>query len=428
MRKAFLGIRIIALLLAMVFLCTACSSGHWETEFISEYVEVPIENNQSTDNSVSGNEASSNVVSDTSSSLNGDTVTSSSDGVDVNLTEPGYLDASQYGIHNAFLTYVCKGNTTYPHTEEKFLPSVAYIENGQIKDTLFDTFIFLPNVNFVYDYGPDDDGRAPLKKSDWQGYMRMHQFSDGNMGALDSATGKMKQALNKPDYKTNVIMPMVSPVKSVTEFGVVDGKNLNLTNFEDRKLAAKWMVDAQIDEFNHHNYNNLKVVGFYWFIEGINSNDKETIELIKYITDYIRSIGHITLWLPYFYAGGYSVWKDFGFDLVAMQPNFFPSSSLPNAGGEERLKQTADAAKKYNMGVELECEYNTEASATNLKKYYRGGIEHGYINAFHAFYAQQGPSVFYDFFASEDPYMHSVYTDTYKFIKKTLKVEEMIIK
>ena len=40
----------------------------------------------------------------------------------------------------------------------------------------------------------------------------------------------------------------------------------------------------------------------------------------------------------------------------------------------------------------------------------------------------QGPSVFYEFYNSADSYLHSAYTDTYKFIKKTLKINELLIK
>lgn len=433
MKKANFALRSVSAVCAMVLLCTACSNGSWETVQLSEYVDVPVSQNP-IDSSIA--DTPSDVSSDTYISSDTTANFPSNDSPSYTVDVPGldakeeYLSAAEYGINNPFLVYVTKSNnSTYCCTEEEFLPSVAYMENGVIKDTMFDTFVFLPDVNFLYDYGPDDGGKAPLQKSDWQGYIRNHEFAKGyNMDALDAAVGKVKSALNLSDYKVNVIMPILYPVKSVTNFGSVNGSKLNFSKVEDRKEGVKWFVDEQIETFERKKYENIKVVGFYWFVEAMPLIDVETKNIAKYITEYVKSLNLTTLWIPYFKAAGYDKWKETGFDLVAMQPNFFPSSDAPNCGGEERLKQTADLAKKYNMGVEIEVERANEISVTHLKKYYRAGIEYGYMDAFHTFYMNQGPSVFYEFYNSADSYLHSAYTDTYKFIKKTLKINELLIK
>ena len=37
---------------------------------------------------------------------------------------------------------------------------------------MFDSFIFLPSPNYLYDYAPgDSDGRKPMNKTEWQEYI-----------------------------------------------------------------------------------------------------------------------------------------------------------------------------------------------------------------------------------------------------------------
>ena len=347
--------------------------------------------------------------------------------------EKRYLSGEKYGINNVLLTYICDGASgSVPVSRDVMLPSVAYIKDGKICDTLFDTFLFLPAPNYVRaGVSNKDAGMASLDQKNWKDYIENEVYTDGmNLDALDAATGEMKKELGLEDYKTNVIFSLFYPVRAVTEFGEVESRMLDLSKLEDRKAAVKWMVDENIAQFNKRGYKNIKIAGFYWFCEAINynNNDPDIIKVIGYITDYIRSLDMVTMWLPYFLANSYEKGRSFGFDLMAMQPNFFPSKDLPNAGGEERLYQTAELALKYDIGVEMECELANEPSVTNLKKYYRAGVKTGYIDAFHAFYFQRGPLRLFDIFNSDDAYIRSAYDDTYKFIRKTLVHEEMEIK
>ena len=77
------------------------------------------------------------------------------------------------------------------------------------------------------------------------------------------------------------------------EFGEVDGENLDLLDVENKKKALKWMVDKSIEEFNKRNYAHIDLGGFYWFYESIAMKPEEhNEEFLRYITDYIRSLGY----------------------------------------------------------------------------------------------------------------------------------------
>lgn len=344
--------------------------------------------------------------------------------------EDKYLTGEKYGINNALLTYICDGATgSEPVAEEELLPSVAYLKDNVIADTMFDSFIFLPQPNYLFAYsGVNDMGYAPLNKNDWEKYIHQEVFMPGmNTDALDAAAGRMKSALSLEDYKVNVIFALFYPVRAVTSFGIVNGKELNLSDLEDRKAAVKWMVNEYISVFTEKNYKNIKLSGFYWFSESIDGGEKDPDikEIIRYITDYIRSLGLSSLWLPYFLADGYDKGRDYGIDLVAMQANFFPSKDLPNAGNKDRLYANAELTRKCNIGFEIEAESTSEEAIAVLKEYYRVGLEKGYVNAFHAFYMHRGPVDLYDIYRSDQSYIRSAYDETYKFLHNTLKEEDI---
>ena len=331
------------------------------------------------------------------------------------------------GINAALKTYCGASDGPARITKELLLPCVAYMDGDQIKDTMFDAFVFLPSPNWVYDWGSEDGGKAAHKKSDWLKYVTSYEFANGyNMDALEEAVGEVKQVLGRSDYKPGVFMSLFCPVKRVTSFGEVDGRNLNFSNLEDRKAAVKWMVDESIRQFKAKNYKNLKINGFYWFHEGMDYKDMESLDVIKYVTDYVRSLGYITIWSPFFTASGYNRWADYGFDMATMQANYFAGGS-PNAGGEDRLYQVAESKRKYGLGVEIELEDVKEINITVTKKYLKYGVELGYMNNYNLYY-MGGPGSVHTICRSKNEYFRSLYDEMYRFVKRTLKAGDIILK
>lgn len=327
------------------------------------------------------------------------------------------------GTDDILKTYISNSDIS----KRYFMPSVAYMVGEEIRDTLFESFIFLPSPNFLYDWGSANGGMKALDKADWQKYISDIQFAeDMNVDALDAAVGDVKAALGKSGYKAKIYLSLFYPVKGVTSFGEVNGKNLNLSNEADRIEAVKWMVDEHLRQFKARNYQNIEVAGFYWFKEEIVVSDDK--ELLNAVTDYVRSLGYITIWSGYYQAKGYDRWQELGIDKAFMQANYFPGApDLPNNGSISRLASTASIAKHRGLGVELELANKTEASVTGFKQYLKSGVETGFMNGNHVYYLTNGPAEVYYLYNSRDAYIQETYTNLYQFINKNLKVSDITI-
>ena len=328
-----------------------------------------------------------------------------------------YASTEALGSKDVLLAYFCLENKA-PITKEIFLPHVAYIEDGEIKDTLFDGYLFLPYVAFLY----EGFKKRPLTKEKWQYYIDS-QFIDGyNMDALDEAAREVGEKLGIKDYKLSVYFSILYPVTSVNEFGVVDGKNLDFSLLEDRKAGLKWLIDEQYRRYQEKNYKHLDLKGYYWFTEEINYADSQLLELLRFTTDYVRDMGLITTWIPYFHASGFNDWRNLGFDVVCYQPNYAFNQSVP----DERLFDAAETAKLTGMCIELEVGGTQDWHIERIKKYYAAGAITGYMkDAAHMYYQGGVPGVYYDAYKSQDPKLHSVYNDTYRFIKGEFKADEI---
>lgn len=320
-----------------------------------------------------------------------------------------FASTAQLGAKDVLLSYIC-GKGREPITKEIYLPHVAYIEDGKIKDTLFDSVLYLPYVNYLYDGGT----KRPLKKEDWQYYVDVQYQNGVNMDALDEAAKEVGEAIGDPDYKVGVFLSILYPVTAVEDFGEINGRHLNFKNVADRKEALKWLIDIQKDGYDAKKYKHLKLLGYYWFTEEINYGDAQLLEMLHFTTDYVRTLGLITTWIPYFNASGFNDWRHLGFDIACYQPNYAFNQKVP----DKRLFDAANTAKLLGMCIELEMGGTDGWNIERMKKYYAAGAITGYMkDAAHLYYQGGVPGYYYSAYISEDPNLHSIYKDTYDFIK-----------
>ena len=193
----------------------------------------------------------------------------SASGTSSNMPDPSVLN----GYENVCLTYTFDyygSNDLGAHTVEDLLPYVGYYNrDGKLTDYFFDSFLFLPCVSF----GPSGGSMVgsfdePSNLVDWKAYIDDTFRKDRNVDALNTAFAQVKSELgDKSDRKAGVFFTMLYPIHTQTSFGTIDGKNLDFSNNEDRKLAIKWMIDEQLSRYRNGGYDNLDVVGFYWFEE-----------------------------------------------------------------------------------------------------------------------------------------------------------------
>lgn len=422
--KNYQIIKVLALIICIILLLSGCKNTiptGSDFEDVTYTVTIP----GKTSSTVSENEPLDSEINSSQIELPSSTDSSS---VAETVSEEDKVDDYVFGINK--VKNVIKFHCTDSRLKTSdFIPSVAYLENGEARDTLFEGFAFIPGVQFVYDYGEDDGGMKPLTQKEWNTYIYNYEFRKGyNVDALDDAAGQLRNALEIPQYKVGIYLSIFYPVKSVTNWGTINGKTLNFKqNEQDRITAMKWMVDEQIKAFKERNYQNIELCGFYYYPESIAQTD---MNILNEITDYVRSKELLTIWAPYHKAAGYSEWKNYGFDMAAMQANYFPGrEDLPNHGPISRVTSNAAITLSRGMGFEMElCNHSNEVSITGFKQYMKYGVELGYMNSFHTYWMSGGIGSVKYLYNSTNDYIHSTYEELYKFIKGDLTSEEILIK
>ncbi len=314
-----------------------------------------------------------------------------------------------------------------PSDEDYFLPYVAYLDqDGNIKDTMFDGYLFLPSVASLPSGGyPYASLENPTVLSDWL-YQFEQNFQEGrDFDALNKTTAQVKQALSLPDdYKVKVYATIMYPASTATNFGDFDGDGISedFSKLEDRIKVIGGFMDMYLEAFEEANYENLSFEGFYWFEESIPyDEDYDTINATAALAE---SKGSQLFWIPYYTAKGFSAWNSYGFSVACMQPNYVFRDTVPVS----QLYKAVDYIRQLGMCIEIEID-DTALSHTNYYKRYMRylgyGIDAGYMtDSIHMYY--QGGSVFYNACYSKTEMGRSVYDATYGFIKGTLTAPETI--
>lgn len=316
--------------------------------------------------------------------------------------------------------------------EDFFLPYVAYLDaDGNIKDTLFDGFLFLPSPSGKLPSGGlahegEQALKSPTKLVDWQ-YQLDENFKEGqHFDALNKAAAKVKEALSLPsDYKFKVYPTIMYPHVTATDFGDIDGDGVSedFSKLEDRVKAISVYMQMYIDRFAEAGFENLSLNGFYWFAEAVayEANDTQTLPAVAKAA---KEKGTQIFWIPYYVAKGYSTWSSYGFAAAYMQPNYVFNLSRPTS----QLYTAAALIRNLGMGIELEVNDQAVSQLPYYRRYMRYlgyGAEAGYMTeSIHAFY--QSVTVIYDACYSGTEMGRSLYDATYGFIKGTLAPPEKL--
>ncbi len=325
------------------------------------------------------------------------------------------------GVHNIFLAYNCfppETNEARKRVEnfsvEEMRPYVGYYnKDGKLEDTFFDGVLFLPYSAYTYSkYYKCADG--------WRRYLDSTFAPDLNVDAINKAAMMTEKELNR-ECKVNVFLSIFHTSPSYGDFpekfGDLDGDGVDeeLNNAENKKKMIKWMIDEYIKRFDEGGYKNLVLNGFYWFEEQIDYYNPDEFELLFFARDYVHSMGYKFIWIPYYQAAGFCNWKELGFDIACMQPNYAFHDDMP----VERLYLNADLTKKYGMCYELEIDQvGRYPDSDRYKQYLEVGIKTGFMDTVKMYY--QECRAFYYAYKSDDAFIRSVYDDTYLFAKEKL--------
>ncbi|MDI3312500.1 MAG: DUF4855 domain-containing protein, partial [Thermoanaerobacterium sp.] len=346
---------------------------------------------------------------------------------------PG-IDSSN-GAKNILLVYTGYYNPANYNDEEigvwdknKFMPYVAHLdENGKPDDFFFDTFLFLGistpyggNMGRYYSFVSGHPGQM----RDWQWFLDRVFTKNQQLEALNQAVEEANQQLNQEDHKVLVYMMLPFPDPQSTDFGDIDnsGTSLNLSLLDDRKKAIKWYIGQFINRFNEANYKYLKLGGFYWMQEDLDTNVPGEVESVRYTSDYLHELGLKLGWIPWAGAELKAEGNKYGFDWTIIQPNHY----FNEGSTYETIKNTAKLADSSNEGVEIEFDQRVLTDQWHrqaLTDYLVGGVEFGYMkNSLLAYY--QDVYGLYEIYNSKDPIGKQIYNDIYYFSKGEYKLPE----
>lgn len=329
------------------------------------------------------------------------------------------------GYENVCLTYTFRtsGRDNGRHYKGDLLPYTAYCDkNGKILDFFFDSYLFLPCM----DFGPTGarmhvDTANPTKALDWTTYVNDTFHEGANVDALEQAFGETKAALGNTEEKAGVFFTILYPATSAKNFGSLGGKNLDFSKIEDRKYAIKWIIDEQIKLFNENNYQHLELVGFYWLEEYLlNESD---VELFQYTSKYLKSLGLKFIWIPWYCANGYNRWEQLGFDVACMQPNMYWMGNCDPF----RVEESVDISAWHGLSMEIEVDARvTSDDYFNRYLYYlEGGLNSQMMNSVKMYYQDGKPGIYYQACFSSNDRFRTVYDLTYKYAKGTLTQEDI---
>lgn len=304
------------------------------------------------------------------------------------------------------------------YVADDLIPYLAYVDgDGNPKDIMFDSFLFLITGDFPSNAHPYADGTM----TDWQ-WAIDDVLTDGeNMCALDEAAGRVKEALGLDDgYKYKVTMGLYYPSAERASFGDVDGdgESENFTKYEDRIKAFEWYIKSFEDRFASMNFGNIELVGYYWYHEAMVDGD-EDVKLLNDVSKIVHRYNKTFFWIPYFQSNGYNAWAEYGFDVACMQPNYVFTAGAPYSN----VVNCANLTKLHGMGFEMEICSEALTSKLFFKKYMQylaAGAEYGYMDDCIVMY-YQGVSDFKTAAYSKSYMARTVYEQTYHFIKGDMK-------
>lgn len=293
-----------------------------------------------------------------------------------------------YGGHSA--------RDPYLWTPERFEKTVAYTdENGQ-EHWLFDNMIMMElwDDDYAVTFSIANDGRFSSKKEHWQRQLDYWFDKEYGFAALDQCVADVASRIGEPATKRGIIFSLPDPVYfehytnamkgknlNTVYWGEIDGVEMDFAKPEDRVKAYIWLIDAVRAKFAEAAYRHIELIGFYVLSEELSAPGSFRYEYkqhditIKAAADYCHSVNEGFYWVPYAMAPGIESSKDFGFDLVVMQPNYYWTDA------KWTWDQIEKTIRDNGLGMELEFEgTHGEPLTSSILTYLKNGEKNPYAD------------------------------------------------
>ena len=289
------------------------------------------------------------------------------------------IEYAKYKVRDMALIYH-GGSHRQAWDLDDFRPYVTHTFADGTTNWLFDSFLFLELHNGEGKQFSTGYQSGNANRKDWELYLQKLFGNNVGLGALDKCISEYKTKIGNPSFRHKVVLTCLIPIEKQTDWGSLNGVEMNFNKMSHRYHVAKWFIDQLVNSFRGM-YRNLDLIGIYWIEES-----GEYGELAKYIKPYIESLGLDFIWIPYWNASGANRWQQMGIDMAYLQPNYFFSQNVPY----DRFEQVVTFARNNHMGLEFECDERAvtdDAYAKRMDDYITAFEENGvFDNAAIAYY------------------------------------------
>ncbi|WP_047151978.1 DUF4855 domain-containing protein [Aneurinibacillus tyrosinisolvens] len=283
----------------------------------------------------------------------------------LNTSPLGYLSSTDSPIQNHICMLPCGGllaGDKQSWNAADLQPYVSYMINGKGIDRMFGGFIFnsisIREGYFIY---PLYVGFGkPADHIDWLQWIEALFAPEQNFQAL---------LLTSPKSPLDVWVSIPYPYPPQDNFGVIENQNLNFKSDDHRYIAVTWWIDRFLDRWKAETslHSKLNFRGFHWQREAIDPYDAE---LVKRVNGYIRTKGLYSMWLPNYGSYGVTTWKELGFDVTAINPNYYGNTSYDY----QWITYASHFSKFYHTGLQITFGKGLLYSDTHLLDYLNLGL------------------------------------------------------
>lgn len=231
-------------------------------------------------------------------------------------------------------------------TPDQLEPYVTHVFRDGTEQWLFDGFLFLEFRDGEGHTFTPGYAKKNATRKEWEWYLERLFEKGKSLDALDRVISEKKKKLGDPGFRHKVVLTQFTPIPDQKDWGRVGRRRLDFHNLDDQQIAMQWFTNELVKRFKKAKYKNLDLDGIYWVAESIYAS----FDVTKEYSDFLHRKGLKFYWIPYHNSPDADRWRDFGFDVVYQQPNYFVDDHIP----ANRLDETIKYAYRNGMGLEFE--------------------------------------------------------------------------
>ncbi len=326
------------------------------------------------------------------------------------------------GAGMADLALIYQGGTQrLPWTKDQLAPYVSWTNTVSGREEwLYDGFLFIEFRDFRGREYAKGYGQKPGRKADWEWLLERNFQADHAINALDKSLAEAARRIGEPQRPRQVVLTLPEPIFGQTDWGQLNGRNLNFTNAADRVAACSWHIDRALALWKARAPKHLRLAGFYWVAEQSGS----ATNVLPRVAAAIHERGKKFYWIPYWRASGAAHWRAMGFDAAYQQPNHFFHPEVPDS----RLAEACTFGRTNGMGMEVEFDSRAIKSPDVFRPRLRAYLstfekEGAAADAALAWY--EGGGTVLDLSRSADPEVRALYHAVATFIATRQKAADL---